>query len=106
MCPDPRVLFPDVDWAGAEIKRFIDGLGRATSVGYARTQTAVEREVEISGEALNRLHQSHPDNADRIPTLREVVSFRNLLIHGDAAVIPDRIRRYAGNDLPALRETV
>ena len=101
MRSDPRILLADVDRAGADIERFIDGLDRETYVGDARTQAAVERKFEIIGEALNRLHQSHPDIADRIPPLREVVSFRNLLIHGYAAVIPDRVWDYAENDLPA-----
>jgi uncharacterized protein with HEPN domain len=73
--PDSRILPADVDRAGAEIESFIDGLDRETYVGDARTQAAVERTFEIIGEALNRLHQSQPDIADRIPPLREVVSF-------------------------------
>jgi len=75
MRPDPRVLLADVDRAGADVERFIDGMDRETYVGDARTQAAVERKFEIIGEALNRLHQSHPDIADRIPPSREAVSF-------------------------------
>ena len=106
MRPDPRVLLADVDRGGVDIERFIDGMDRETYVGDARSQAAVERKFEIIGEALNRLHQSHPDIADRIPPSREAVSFRNLLIHGYATVIPDRVWDYAENDLPGLRETV
>lgn len=106
MRPDPRVLLADVDRGGVDIERFIDGMDRETYVGDARSQAAVERKFEIIGEALNRLHRSHPDIADRIPPSREAVSFRNLLIHGYATVIPDRVWDYAENDLPGLRETV
>ena len=38
--------------------------------------------------------------------MREVVDFRNLLIHGYAAVIPDRVWDYAQNDLPELHRIV
>ena len=55
-------------------------MDRDTYVGDARTQAAVERKFEIIGEALNRLHLTCPEIADRIPALREVVGFRNLLI--------------------------
>ncbi len=93
MRPDPRVLLADVDSAAADIVRFSEGMNRETYVGDARTQAAVERKFEIIGEALNRLHQTCPEIAKRIPPLREVVGFRNLLIHGYAAVIPDRLTR-------------
>ncbi len=81
-------------------------MGLKTYVGDARTQAAVERKFEIVGEALNRLHQTFPEIAERIPRLREVVSFRNLLIHGYAVVIPDRVWDYSQNDLPELSRIV
>ena len=52
MHPDPRVLLADVDPAGADIERFIDGMDRESYVGDARTQAAVERKFEIIREAL------------------------------------------------------
>ena len=61
MHPDPRVLLADVDQAGADIERFIDGMDRETYVGDARTQAAVERTFEIIGEALWRVKRSVPD---------------------------------------------
>ncbi len=106
MRPDPRVLLADVDRAAADIARFTEDMDRETYVGDARTQAAVERKFEIIGEALNRLHQACPEIAERIPSLREVVGFRNLLIHGYAIVIPDRVWDYAENDLPELHKMV
>lgn len=106
MRPDPRVLLADVERAGADIERFIEDMDRRSYIGDSRTQAAVERKFEIIGEALNRLHQTHPEIADRVPRLREVVGFRNLLIHGYANVIPERVWDYAENDLPGLRKTV
>ena len=106
MRPDPRVLLSDVDSAAMDIVRFTEGMNRETYVGDARTQAAVERKFEIIGEALNRLHQTCPEIAERIPPLREVVGFRNLLIHGYAVVIPERVWDYAQNDLPGLHRIV
>ena len=106
MRPDPRILLADADRAAADIVRFTDGMNREAYVGDARTQAAVERKFEIIGEALNRLHRDCPEIAERIPPLREVVDFRNLLIHGYAAVIPDRVWDYAQNDLPELHRIV
>ena len=106
MRPDPRVLLADVDRAASDITRFAEGMDRETYVGDARTQAAVERKFEIIGEALNRLHQIQPEVAARIPSLREIVDFRNLLIHGYAIVIPERVWDYAENDLPNLHKMV
>ena len=106
MRPDPRVLLADAVSAAADIVQFIDGMNRETYVSDARTQAAVERKFEIIGEALNRLSRDCPEVAERIPRLREVVDFRNLLIHGYATVIPDRVWDYARNDLPKLHRFV
>ena len=47
-------------------------------------RAAVEREFEIVGEALKQLSNRDPESAERIPELRRIVSFRNILIHGYA----------------------
>ena len=106
MRPDPRVLLADIDRAGADIERFIEGMDGAAYASDARTQAAVERKFEIIGEALNRLHQTRPDLAERIPRHRRIVDFRNLLIHGYASVMPERVWDYAENHLPELRRTI
>ncbi len=100
---DPRVLLADVDRAAADIARFIEGMDSGAYISDSRTQAAVERKFEIIGEALNRLRRTCPEIAERIPSLREVVDFRNPLIHGYATVVPERVRDYAENDLPQLR---
>ena len=68
--------------------------------------SAVERKFEIIGEALSRLAKAHPEIANRIPRFREIIAFRNVLIHGYAAIEHDRVWRIALGALPALRETV
>ena len=106
MHSDPRVLLADIDRAGADIARFTEGMDGDAYAGDALTQAAVERKFEIVGEALNRLHQSHPELAERIPRLRRTIDFRNLLIHGYASVRPERVWDYAENHLPELRRIV
>ena len=101
MPPNACVLLADAD-----IVRFTEGMSRETYIGDARTQAAVERKFEIIGEALNSLHRDYPEVAERIPALREVVDFRNLLIHGYAVIIPGRVWDYAQNDLPELHHIV
>ena len=106
MPPDPRVLLADVERAGAEIERFTEGIDGEAYAKDPLTQAAVERKFEIIGEALNRLGKSHPDLVERIPRYRRIIDFRNMLIHGYANVVPDRVWDYAENHLPQLLRIV
>ena len=103
---DPRVLLTDIDQAAANIERFTDGMDAQAFAVDARTQGAVERKFEIIGEALNRLHKDHPDVAERIPGMRQIIDFRNLLSHGYDHVAPSRVWGYAKSGLPELRGVV
>ncbi len=103
---DARVLLADVENAAADIERYLDGVDRIAYIGADEKQAAVERKFEIIGEALNRLHVIDPDLSQRIPQLRRIVDFRNLLSHGYDRVRPERVWTYANNNLPELRRIV
>ncbi|MCY3714551.1 MAG: DUF86 domain-containing protein [Gemmatimonadetes bacterium] len=103
---DARVLLADVENAAADIERYLDGVDRIAYIGTDEKQAAVERKFEIIGEALNRLHDIDPDLSQRIPQLRRIVDFRNLLSHGYDRVMPERVWTYANNNLPELRRIV
>jgi uncharacterized protein with HEPN domain len=66
-------------------------------------RSAVERQFEILGEALNRLDRLDATLAARVPNLRQIVAFRNVLIHGYALIDRARVWRVVQDDLPTLR---
>ena len=103
MQPDSRALLADVEQAGADIEYFTAGMSREAYLGDIRTQAAIERKFEIIGEALNRLHQMNPEISSHITSLREIVDFRNVLIHGYATIMPGRVWDYVEHDLQVLR---
>ncbi|MCY4610810.1 MAG: DUF86 domain-containing protein [Gammaproteobacteria bacterium] len=103
---DPRVLLADIDRAGADIERFTRDIDSDAYAENAMVQAAVERKFEVVGEALNRLHQDHPELAARIPGLRKVVDFRNLLAHSYDRVVTELVWDYAKSNLPQLRRSV
>ena len=83
---ESKKLLQDVSNALDLLDQFAKG---KTFVDYERDpmlRAAVEREFEIVGEALKQLADRDPESARRIPELRRIVSFRNVLIHGYAEV--------------------
>jgi uncharacterized protein with HEPN domain len=103
---DPRTLLWDVRESAAAIARFIIGRTLEHYRADAMLRAAVERHFEIVGEALNRLSKGSLELAARVPDLVRAVAFRNLLIHGYAAVDDDVVWRTAQEDLPQLRQAV
>jgi uncharacterized protein with HEPN domain len=66
-------------------------------------RSAVERQFEILGEALRQLARLDATLAARIPDLRQIVAFRNVLIHGYALIDRARVWQAVQNDVPGLR---
>ena len=67
---------------------------------------AVERNFEIIGEAVNRLTRTDPKVAGSIPFGSQIVSFRNLLIHGYDLIDDGRVWETIQGDVPRLNEQV
>jgi uncharacterized protein with HEPN domain len=99
---DVRSYLWDVQNAADSIRAFIAGLNAATYAETDVVHSAVERKFEIIGEALNQLSKLDPVLARRIPDISEIIAFRNVLIHGYAAVVHGRVWRIAEESLPGL----
>jgi uncharacterized protein with HEPN domain len=69
-------------------------------------RSAVERQLEIIGEALNQALKHFPELADRISESRQIIAFRNRLIHGYATIAADVVWAVVTGDLPRLRAKV
>lgn len=65
---------------------------------------AVERNIEIMGEAMNRILKEVPDIA--ITNARKIVDTRNYIIHGYDCLSSDILWSIIINHLPLLREEV
>ena len=69
-------------------------------------RSAVERNFEVIGEALNRLRKTDSSTAGRIPECDAIIGFRNVLIHGYDVVDHSKVWTVIQTDLPNLRSTL
>ncbi len=69
-----------------------------------KTRKAIERNIEIIGEAVSRILKVNPEL--RITNARKIVDTRNRIIHGYDSVSEDIIWAIVSNDLKKLREDV
>jgi len=69
-----------------------------------KTRKAIERNIEIIGEAVNRILNVNPEI--KITNARKIVDTRNRIIHGYDTVSEDIIWAIVSNDLKKLRQEI
>jgi uncharacterized protein with HEPN domain len=69
-----------------------------------KTKRAIERNIEIIGEAINRLIRVEPQIL--ITNARKIVDTRNRIIHGYDSVSEDIIWAIVVRDLPLLEKEI
>ncbi len=100
---DPKSLLWDAHEAACVIVAITAGKTFADFDQDIVLRSAVERQFEIIGEALAQLARLDTAMAQRIPDLREIIAFRNVLIHGYARIDRARVWRVVEENLPQLR---
>lgn len=86
MHADARKLLWDARCAALRVAEFTRGKSFDEYLGDELLRAAVERKLGIVGEALAQLKRVDAATAGAIPELRRIVGFRNVLVHGYAAV--------------------
>lgn len=69
-----------------------------------KTKRAIERNVEIIGEAANRILKLQPDI--KITDIKKIIDTRNRIIHGYDSVSDDIIWSIVVKHLPKLEEEI
>ena len=92
--------------ASKKIAQFTEGKSFQEYDKNDLLRSAVERQFEILGEALNRLKKIDQETLDSIEGYRGAISFRNILAHGydiaDNVVVWGIIEK----DLPKLKASI
>jgi len=95
-------LLQDILDAGRAVRQFVANHTLAEYRENLMLRSAVERQLEIVGEAMNRLDRLDPDMLQRLQGHQKIVAFRNIIAHGydalDNAIVWQVITDY----LPTL----
>lgn len=96
----------DILSAILEIESFLEERPRLyyTFCNDTLFRRGVERNIEIMGEAMNRILKIKPDIP--ITSARKVVDTRNFVIHAYDSLKPDILWAIVINHLPLLKEEV
>ena len=96
----------DIKAAAEKVQRFVAAKTQADYMGDELLQSAVERQFEIIGEAMSKLHKSDSGMAESITDYRKMIAFRNVLIHGYATIEPLIVWGVIESNLKTLIEQV
>ncbi|MCA0175572.1 MAG: DUF86 domain-containing protein [Proteobacteria bacterium] len=97
----PKWLF-DAVMAVEAAQAFVVGLDLPGYEASLLVRSAVERQLEILGEAGVRLLRDDPTLTEQVPALRLAIGLRNRIIHGYDTVDDETVWRTVQDDLPAL----
>jgi len=101
-----RAYLLDIEQACALLARFTSGKTLADYLSDPMLRSAVERQFEIIGEALNRGVTLDPRLAHRVTDAASIVAFRNLLIHGYSTVSDEVVWGILQGKFPTLQREV
>lgn len=100
-----KVWFEDIEKAIAEINDFLPRPRNFLEFKKdTKTKRAVERNIEIIGEALSRIVRIEPDV--KISDSRKIIDTRNRIIHGYDSVSDDVIWLIVIRFLPILEKEI
>jgi uncharacterized protein with HEPN domain len=106
MRPEAAAFLWDVRTAADRIGAFIAGLTADQYLSDELRRSAVERQLEIIGEALNNLRRVDAETAALIPEIQRIIGLRNVLAHGYAVVDDTVVWTAATSRVPELRDFI
>ncbi len=96
----------DIQAACSLIREFVNNKSFDDYQTDALLRSAVERQFEIVGEALRQASFLDETVLEAITHSRDIIAFRNRLIHGYAQVSNELVSGVVERDLPTPRDQV
>ena len=106
MPPDPRMLLWQAREAADDVMAFVADVDLETYSASRLIHSAVERKLQIVGEALSQLRKLDAEIARRVPLVEHIIGFRNVLVPAYAIVEHERVWSIARHSVPPLRTAI
>lgn len=106
MPPDVAKYLFDVQKACKLLHEFTQGKSLDDYLADSLLRSAVERQFTIVGEALMQAEKLDAKQLTSISALRQIVGFRNILVHGYATIKHETVWDIVQNDLRLLEQQV
>ena len=100
---DARCYLWDALRAAESAQAFVRGKTYEAFIEDDLLRSAVERQLEIIGEALSQLAKVDPRIAGNVAELPCIIAFRKILVYGYAAIDYDTVWRLIDDKLPELQ---
>jgi uncharacterized protein with HEPN domain len=103
MKPEERDLayIWDMREAARDVMDFVEGVSYVSFCSDKKVRYAVERRIEVIGEAARHVSQSFQESHPEIPWKR-IIGLRNILAHEYGEILVERIWRVAVENVPEL----
>jgi len=103
MNPDPKKYLVDIEFAISLIIDFVGDQGFYDYHKDLKTKSAVERQLGIIGEAVNKFTQTSEEN---LKHSGQIIAFRNRLIHAYDSTEDEIVWAIIKRHLPMLLDEV
>jgi uncharacterized protein with HEPN domain len=97
---DPAYLWDMLD-AATSIKQFTEGATFREYADNKMIRSAVERQLEILGEAARQVSEAFQNEHPEVPW-RQIVGLRNVLAHDYGGVRHERVWKIISHHVPSL----
>lgn len=106
MAPEVAKRLLDAYSACGAITEFVRGFDADLFAGDRLVRSAVERQLEIIGEALGRAAREDARLAEAVPEIPRIIGLRNRLIHGYDSVDDQVVWDIVQTRVPTLRQSL
>lgn len=92
--------------AAEDIEKFLKNVSYDDFINGSLVQSAVERKLEIIGEALNRVRKENEEKLYSVKDAHRIIGLRNVIAHGYDIVVPKIIWDAVQHNLPLLKQNI
>ena len=103
---DSRAFLWDIHQGCVNVQDFLRGIELSDYLASLLLRSAVERQLQNIGEALVQLARLDANMAAQVPEYRQLIGFRNVLVHGYSSLNHHEVWRAISESLPPLRQAV